>query len=1064
MKNLDAQFGTSKQTGSSLFELYNKLKNDIATISKLRKVSRDLGTLDYFFAFKEKSITGLFRLISGWITKAIIISLKGTIAKNQYRDILDDAMLNSNFKLAGYIFFKIYDLIHDLIPLHNQFLLSFMASAELHNGLLYPVSSVLASQAIALLNEIYRIHTPQSHWGNINYCVYKLLLYLFTNKFNDLFSEAKKIYDYIRRIYKQINKTQGFSKVEFYSILTVIDIVCILRDLSKFILTGNYKLLENMNNKIERITKFVKVSRRPDLDYIVDKLSISINNLQELSTWNLYRYYMLHTESVKSEEILKKYIKRLTDRGFFLLFPSQYFALKKNILDPSKKKIVISMPTGSGKTLLAELIILSSLLHKNMKGIIVYMVPSRALTKEKYENFRCTFEALGVRVCQITGEVTFEPEALVKANDIIVTTPEKFDMLLRTKFYGANVHTLIVDEFHNISRGHRGLRIQANIVRFLDAFPRSRLVLLSAIVPNIGDICDWLGTESRIEIKWEPTFRRIGIAEHKRDKISLSFNDGQELEIPLPPGNYSRGYKRAVAYLAIYMARYGQCMLFCSSVDDVLEYAKLIREEIEANEQIVKPYFKISEKENKKFEHYLKRLRQILGEHDEIIDYFRKHIGIHWGSLPHIIRNIIESAVRENLVKFIISTSTLAEGVNLPIKTIIIPKPQLGKEPLNMGMFFNIIGRAGRPGHEAEGQVILFSSESKRYPISKKEIIKYYNAKPNNIEPIISPIETIYATVLYPDGGKNITDEKKNILSATLDTMILAMIKEIFLNKVHNKFSVKKLISEITNLFLIGKEKRKKEYLRLRLENIISESIERLQSLEILDDNFLLTEFGEVVYKTGFSPQSCKKIIEQLRQIFAQTNTFSFQPLYRNRKVLFKLFEIMTNTIEAQAYRIGHFSNYAMWHAIIDWMQGVPLDKIAMKYFHNKISDAMFWIQGILSSFVAWFFYALYLLSKYLELPHMLYKEFKYLSTYAWYGTNDKRAINILRKDISRELIRDDVLALVKILNRQELSLLLNRPEVINKKEFKKKIKGVLRYSETESFISTLISILKKKV
>ena len=1043
-----------------IFKLYDEFKEDVSQISRLK--TRDIW---YYLRLESERNENVYKFLNRWVIYAINFSLYGKdLFERQKVGIVECKDLQEALVYSGKIFFILNKIITD-IPPKDKFLLLFLATMELNNGLMYPASHVLASRALKLLNIISKDYQPRSPWGRINYRLYRLILNMLSSKFRKVKNMTEYLLSDVKEYYEEKNEDFGFERTEVYEILTVLNLIALIKSISEYIITGNERLLRDIEKYTDRISKLRVVIRRPDLKYILDKIILAKHGFLALSIWNIFHKLLTLAKdcSIEVQNYLKEYINRKITNKYYFLYPSQYQAIKSGLLNPKNKRIVITMPTGSGKTFLAELIIVFSLLSDAMRSAVIYMVPSRALAYEKYVYFKEALEPLRANVCQITGEVTFEPEELLKNNNVIIVTPEKFDMLLRKEFYGVKIGTLIVDEFHNISQGHRGLRIQANILRFAKMFPQSQIVLLSAIAPNIEDIREWLDMDLLINIDWRPTFHRRGKARLVGYKVSIQFDDGEYVEIELPSRRrYERGYKRIVAFLAINFAYYGQCMVFCPTQKDVMDYAECLLEEIKRDSNYMELLGRIKRRKQHKFEMYLKKLERILGDEKYIVECFKYGVGVHWGSLPHIIRRIIENAVRENLIRIIVSTSTLAEGVNLPIKTIIIPRPRVGKSHLGLNLFFNILGRAGRPYREVEGQIIIYKAPD----ISEKEIDKYYSAKHNDIEPIISPIVNIASSpVMYPDGGKDISrnDLDREVMIATLDTVILAMLQEKILGENRSELAI---IDRMIDMFLIGCRTEGRGNIRDKLKVIILESLQRLREFNVVDKHYLITKFGRVVYDTGFSPQSCVYILEQIGKNRRILENLEFPPTSTEaRKIFFKLLDIMANTIEAKSYKIvdhqKHYNLTNLWNAIIDWMRGVPLEQIAAKYFNGKMTEAMLTIQGVLSSFVAWFFYALAQLVKY-RYPNMnnIYQLLMNLAKYSWYGTTNDIAIRIMRKDISRELMRDDILAVVKSLDRNAIEEIMRNPDLIHKEKISEKIRAKVRYMDINDFISTLIRIL----
>jgi len=152
-------------------------------------------------------------------------------------------------------------------------------------------------------------------------------------------------------------------------------------------------------------------------------------------------------------------IEYYTKTGITELYPPQTEAVKKGLVDGTN--ILAAIPTASGKTLLAELAMLSAV---RSGGKALYIVPLRALASEKYERFR-EFGDLGVRVGISTGDLDSKDEYLGN-NDIIVATSEKADSLLRNKTQWIHDLTaVVIDEIHLLDSNDRGPTLEVTIAK-----------------------------------------------------------------------------------------------------------------------------------------------------------------------------------------------------------------------------------------------------------------------------------------------------------------------------------------------------------------------------------------------------------------------------------------------------------------------------------------------------------------------------------------------------------------------------------------------------------------------
>ncbi len=201
--------------------------------------------------------------------------------------------------------------------------------------------------------------------------------------------------------------------------------------------------------------------------------------------------------------------------GVSKLYPPQEEALPYAL---AGENIVLSIPTAAGKTLIAYLAIIHQI--KNKGGKALYIVPLRALAREKYEDLK-RFEKLGFKVGISTGDLD-ESDPRIAKYDIIVCTSEKADSLLR---HGINwvdtIKVLVIDEIHLIHDPKRGPTLEVIISRFKALNPNTQLIALSATIKNAAELADWL--EGRlIQSDWRPVILKEGVCL----KNQIKFSDG----------------------------------------------------------------------------------------------------------------------------------------------------------------------------------------------------------------------------------------------------------------------------------------------------------------------------------------------------------------------------------------------------------------------------------------------------------------------------------------------------------------------------------------------------------
>ena len=197
------------------------------------------------------------------------------------------------------------------------------------------------------------------------------------------------------------------------------------------------------------------------------------------------------------QSIPEKIYAELEKRGFKSLRPCQAKSIKAGLFDD--KNILVCTPTASGKTLVAELAFLNAILHD--RGKAVYVVPLRALANEKYKEFSKLYPKIKVAIS--SGDID-SADSFLERYDLIITTSEKFDSLIRHKArWLKDVKTVIIDEIHLLNDPGRGPALEVLITILRSLIKNLQLIALSATIGNPKDLAKWLSAELVID-DWRP--------------------------------------------------------------------------------------------------------------------------------------------------------------------------------------------------------------------------------------------------------------------------------------------------------------------------------------------------------------------------------------------------------------------------------------------------------------------------------------------------------------------------------------------------------------------------------
>lgn len=631
--------------------------------------------------------------------------------------------------MAAYPFLKVYD----------NFYLSLMARAiELFKD------DEKGKKHIELLSiakglEIFSLREKRDSFNGVNQSnniLYAAALY-FLSDYSASAWLLSKIYphdeyeteidDFISRFLKrEINSSNRFSKL-----------------LKRYLETGSQMLSKAL---LRRMTFGKENSFDNDIEnYFSFLLAESI--LQKFITDNIWTDLL---EQNKNRDHWRKYVIHNIEKKVpvWSFFPSQKLAIQKGIL--SGETCSLQMPTSSGKTSITELIIYDEF-KKNNHCKILYLAPYRALASELKQSLALNVGALGISSKTIFGGnlPTIEERTSISKVNLLISTPEKF-MAVEDIFPGISEQftTVICDEGHLLDDESRGLSYELLLSRLKgNSANKKRFLFISAVIPNISVVNSWLGgsNNSLITSNYRPTeleyaflkpmdrikgyFLDVNPFEQRPNNYQLYkylFKD--ELEFTDDEGNIVNvSSKKALSVaVALKATKSGTVALFAPNKGGNSGVEALAAEaifQIYNNKTISLTEYSSPQYLNDLTEYFT----VVFGSNYLLTECSRVGVLFHHGDFPQNIREVIEDALRKGIIRLVICTNTLAEGVNLPIKTIVIHSARrynpdvLSKySPIKTRDLKNLVGRAGRAGKETKGLVIV--TDEKDFPIIKNVI------------------------------------------------------------------------------------------------------------------------------------------------------------------------------------------------------------------------------------------------------------------------------------------------------------------------------------------------------
>jgi helicase len=539
--------------------------------------------------------------------------------------------------------------------------------------------------------------------------------------------------------------------------------------------------------------------------------------------------------NIEKLKLPKSAIEFLKSEGFVKLYPPQADSVKSGLLDG--KSILVSAPTASGKTLIA-LLAMMSYLSEN-KGKVIYLSPLRALAAEKFTEFKKLEKvALGnkVKVAISTGDFENIEKNLEKSN-VLILTNEKMDSIIR---HGAEwvdeIGLVISDEVHLIGDESRGPTLEMILTQLKLLETKPQIVGLSATITNSDEIADWLEC-TLVKNDWRP----VPLSEGVCDEGQVTMSDGKTFEV-------ERTLMGTPIDLGVQSVREGgQSLVFAETRTRSKSLAT------KASDTISKI---LEKKEITALEKTSKKLLSE-NEHTEIVKTLaalvKKGVAFHHAGLNQKCRETIETEFRKGTIKLLSSTPTLAAGVNLPARRVVISNvnrynAKVGaNRPISILEYKQLCGRAGRPQYDDFGESIIVGKGN------TDDLIEYYiNGEPEPIE-------------------SKITDDK------SLRTHILSVIV--------THPGIKK--EEILEFFLqtLGGLQSRKPTIKFAIDI----------SLRFLSSKFLIIKKGERYAATEFGKKTSMLYIDPLTATYFRD---SIENVSEERKHTFGFLHLITNSEE----------------------------------------------------------------------------------------------------------------------------------------------------------------------
>lgn len=469
-------------------------------------------------------------------------------------------------------------------------------------------------------------------------------------------------------------------------------------------------------------------------------------------------------------DISDRVAKALNDVGFVVLHPPQAEAIPVAL---SGRNLVAAIPTASGKSLIGYIPALQTIVERHRK--VLYIVPLKALASEKKDDFD-RFSDLRIRTHLSTGDLDSEDRGLEDA-DIVVATSEKADSMIR---HGSrwirDVGLVIADEIHMIHEPGRGPTLEVALTKLMRRNRDLQIIALSATISNADDLAEWLHADL-VRSDWRPIPLKEGVFLDD----SITFNDRSTRDVP-KSGDAVWGLVRQAVEDG------GQSLVFVNSRRSTEALAVKFSKEMG----------KIAGRE-------LSRAEEDILEGDadstatgrKLASCIKCGMAFHNAGLTYRQRRYVEDGFRAGLIKCIVATPTLAAGINLPARRVVVRdttrfESNSGNTPIPVMDVKQMCGRAGRPGYDPYGEAVLIAKNERDFEHLMEDYVEH------DTERLTSKLfndKVLRSHIL----GLIATDD------ADSEESIVAFLRETFFGTVSQLFGIESVVGNVVDF--LEKEK-----------------------------------------------------------------------------------------------------------------------------------------------------------------------------------------------------------------------------------------------------------------
>ena len=753
--------------------------------------------------------------------------------------------------------------------------------------------------------------------------------------------------EYLQNLRTSNAKAAALELIGLYHLAKAAEILALY--MTDGVVDGRFQIQELLDTHFDRVLAVCRQARMIELEPLAALLSASAAQMAENSIWTV-------TRAVNSR--VSHFVKSLVDRGrgkkaiFDVLPPQRRVLAEKGLLGSSRRAVVVSLPTSSGKTMIAEFRILQALNQFALdRGWVAYLVPTRALVNQISRQLRRDLSDLEINVEQVSPALevdNVESDLLLQKNPkkefhILVTTPEKLNLMLRQGWETKIKRPLtlvIVDEAHNIQNAGRGLHLELLLATVNSECQHAQFLLLTPFISNAREVATWLGGRNSEDISlavdWQPNDRVVGIIQVEQTerirgrsfdyrlsmetvhttKQTLVVGDSLDLQNSreIAPTYSKASTPSALAAIAAQkLQQRGPVIVMHTRPDWVWSLANRLR--IEINRKV--PSTKVSLVQ--------KFLELELGHETPLIDLLSYGIGVHHAGLPDDVRSLVEWLFEEDELSFLVATTTIAQGVNFPVSGVVMASHQYpyGKD-MPPEDFWNIAGRAGRISHGTLGVVGLVAENSEK----AQKLRNFIDRQSGELNSTL--IE------LIREAGEQLTDLKGIVERQPQWSAFVQYLAHTYRQMGRPEDFVNKTEQILRNTFGFRK-------LRAEAPTLVDRFLEGVRSYAKY-----IQEPGQpikLVDSTGFSLESVKAVLNASHRHGIGMNAWNMKSLFspgnQNLRdmmgILLNVPELRENLEDVTGGTRPDGDKLSL--IVKDWVNGLPIASIARRHFMDDEDD-----------------------------------------------------------------------------------------------------------------------------